>query len=76
MIAYVMRRMPSAADVKRTLLVEKGFSGVEECYICSLRLSSVGQFGCQGNVSGGLATFDDGSTRYWNFSITTRSEVK
>jgi hypothetical protein len=46
-----------------TLLMEDGISGFEECHIGALRLGAVGQFGCPGNASGGLTTFDDGSTK-------------
>ena len=51
-----------AADLKRELLVEEGFSGVEECPIRALQLGPAGQFGCSGNVSNGTATYDDGRT--------------
>ena len=50
------------ANVKRDLLLEDDFSGVEEGPIRVLRLGAVGQCSCSGNASGGLATFDDGST--------------
>jgi hypothetical protein len=52
----------TTANLKRDLLIEDGFSGFQERPIRSLRLGHIGQFGGPGNTSGGLATFDDGST--------------
>jgi hypothetical protein len=50
------------ANLKRDLLIEDGFSGVQRMSYRALRLGHIDQFGCPGNTSGSLATFDDGST--------------
>jgi hypothetical protein len=54
---------PAGANVKRDLLIEAAFCGVEESHIRAFRLGPVGPCGCPGNASGSLATLDDGSTR-------------
>jgi hypothetical protein len=53
----------AAADLKRDLLSEAAFCGVEEYHIRALRLGPAGQLPYSGGASGSLATIDDGSTR-------------
>jgi hypothetical protein len=48
-----------STDIERNLLIEDGFSGVEEF---ALQNALGSQFSYSGSAGGGLATIDDGST--------------
>src|SRR5437867_13344340 len=60
--SHAGRVSQATANLKRDLLIEDGFSGVQQCPIRALRLGRIGQLGAPVNTPGGLATFDDGST--------------
>ena len=52
-------------DVMGNLLFEDGLSGGDQRSVRALRPGSVRQRRCLANASGGLATIDDGSTRWF-----------
>jgi hypothetical protein len=62
-----------STDTERNLLIEDGFSGVEEF---ALQNAMGSQFSYCGSAGGGLATIDDGSTDmergYIDFSLGSK----
>jgi hypothetical protein len=52
----------AGADVKRNLLIEAAFYGVQECLAGAIRNGTAGQFPCSGNPFASLAIVDDGRT--------------